>query len=96
MTRREASLLMTLMRGVTNGGPVTAFEDAGYLTGGKTGSADFVRADGTLGTHAWFVGFAGKEEEPDIVIAVIVEEGYSGSRTAVPVAKSVFDCYYDR
>ena len=33
-------------------------------------------------------------EEPDIVVAVIAEDGGTGSSTAVPIAKQIFDAYY--
>ena len=47
-------------------------------------------------TNAWFVGYASKEGYEDIAIAVIVEGGSSGSSYAVPVAKRVFDLYFNR
>ena len=47
----------------------------------------------SLGTHSWFVGYS-NVEDPDIAVAVIVENGGSGSSTAVPLAKTVFDAYY--
>ncbi len=56
--------------------------------GGKTGSA---QAPG--GSHAVYVAFA-PVEEPEVAVAVIVENGGQGSR--IPgVAKAVFDAYFD-
>ena len=44
-------------------------------------------------THAWFVGLVGRGDvnhaEPRYVIAVIVEYGGSGGRTAGPVANEI-------
>jgi len=40
-------------------------------------------------THAWFAGFA-PYRDPKIAIAVVIEYGGSGGRTAGPVARSVF------
>ena len=45
--------------------------------------------------HAWFVGFA-PLYEPTIAIAVIVENGGSGSEIAAPVAKAVIDAHLGR
>ena len=41
------------------------------------------------------MGYASKEGYNDIAIAVIVEDGDSGSKSAVPVAKAVFDTYFN-
>lgn len=42
--------------------------------------------------HALFVGYA-PAEKPEIVVAVIVENGEHGSTTAAPIARRVFDAY---
>lgn len=42
--------------------------------------------------HALFIGFA-PYENPEIAIAVIVENGEAGSSAAAPVARKVFDAY---
>ncbi|GMG96214.1 peptidoglycan D,D-transpeptidase FtsI family protein [Tepidimicrobium xylanilyticum] len=55
--------------------------------GGKTGSAQAVlNRKETI--HAWFSGFYPKEE-PKYVITVIIEEGYSGSKTAAPIFENI-------
>ena len=51
--------------------------------------------DERLRKHAWFVGFA-PLYEPTIAIAVIVENGGSGSEIAAPVAKAVIDSHLGR
>lgn len=43
-----------------------------------------------LRDHALFIGFA-PYENPTIAVAVIVENGGGGSRTAAPVARAAFD-----
>ena len=45
-----------------------------------------------LRDHALFVGFA-PVEDPKIAVAVIVENGGSGSGTAAPVARAMFDAW---
>ncbi|MFH1419067.1 MAG: penicillin-binding transpeptidase domain-containing protein [Planctomycetota bacterium] len=46
--------------------------------------------DGKVPTHAWFAGFA-PYHHPTIALAVVVEYGGSGGRTAGPVGKAVFE-----
>ena len=45
-----------------------------------------------LRDHALFVGFA-PADAPQIAVAVVVENGGSGSRAAAPIARRVFDHY---
>ncbi len=45
-----------------------------------------------LRDHALFVGFA-PAENPEIAVAVIVENGGGGSGTAAPVARALFDAW---
>jgi penicillin-binding protein 2 len=77
--------------------------DAEYTFAGKTGTAQVVAiAQGAKydasklsefqKDHALFVAFA-PAEDPKIAIAVIVENGGSGSSVAAPVARKVLDYY---
>lgn len=45
---------------------------------------------GKVPTHAWFAGFA-PYRDPKIALAVVVEHGGSGGRTAAPVGRQVFE-----
>lgn len=76
---------------------------ADYRMAGKTGTAQvFSLEEGEeydadevrerLRDHAMFVGFA-PADDPRIVVSVIVENGGSGSGTAAPVARSLFDAW---
>ena len=76
---------------------------APYSIAGKTGTAQvFTVAQNAryneaaiaerLRDHAWFVAFA-PVEAPKIALAVIVENGRSGSGTAAPIARKVMDAY---
>ena len=59
---------------------------------GKTGTAQ--QGLGEEPSHAWFVGLAGPwDEEPEVVVAVIIEEGVSGSAAAAPIASKTADFY---
>ena len=93
MSVNEAATLKKLMINNVESGMYSTLIDFEYPVGGKTGSADFIRADGTEGTHAWFVGFSNTGEN-DLAIAVIIEDGLSGTKAAIPVAKSVWRAYY--
>ena len=45
-----------------------------------------------LRDHALFIAFA-PADDPKLAIAVLVENGRSGSGTAAPIARKVFDAY---
>lgn len=81
-----------------------AFADAPYVTAGKTGTAQvFSLAQNSedrgrdapkhLQDHALFIAFA-PVEAPRIAVAVIVENGGSGSATAAPAARQVLDAWF--
>ncbi len=76
---------------------------ADYQIAGKTGTAQVVAIpqgeeydsealEERQRDHALFVGFA-PADDPQIAVAVIVENGESGSGVAAPVARKVFDAY---
>ena len=46
-----------------------------------------------LHDHALFVAFA-PADDPEIAIAVVVENGGSGSATAAPIARKLIDVYF--
>jgi penicillin-binding protein 2 len=64
---------------------------------GKTGTAQVVRLGASnekrFRDHAWFVAFA-PYENPEVAIAVLVENGEHGSSTAAPVARHMFEHYF--
>ena len=76
---------------------------APYQMAGKTGTAqvftvsrnekyDEATVSERLRDHALFVAFA-PATEPKLAVAVLVENGRSGSGTAAPIARKVFDAY---
>jgi penicillin-binding protein 2 len=76
---------------------------APYLIAGKTGTAqvfsvgqseryDESEIEERLRDHALFIAFA-PVEDPKLAVAVLVENGRSGSGTAAPIARKVFDAY---
>jgi penicillin-binding protein 2 len=92
------------MLAVTEGGTASrSAAGAPYRIAGKTGTAqvftvgqnekyDEKTIDERLRDHAWFVAFA-PAEDPKIAVAVLVENGRSGSGTAAPIARRVMDAY---
>ena len=46
-----------------------------------------------LKDHALFIAFA-PVEQPEIAVAIIVENGGGGSKTAAPIARKMFDNYF--
>ncbi len=74
---------------VVDGTARTVFDDYDYEVGGKTGTAQMGKGSDT----ALFVGFA-PYDKPEIVVAVVVENGDKSSR-ATEVAKAVFDQYFN-
>lgn len=74
-----------------------------YRMGGKTGTAqvfgvaqneeyDEEKIDKKLRDHGLFIAFA-PADEPKIAVAVVVENGGSGSSAAAPVARNIIDHY---
>ena len=102
------SAIHEAMRGVTSGlrgSARAAFLGAEYTVAGKTGTAqvftvaqeeeyDEEEVDERLRDHALFVAFA-PAEDPTIALAVVVENGGGGSRTAAPVARQILDTYFE-
>lgn len=92
MTPEEAGILTEFMKETVTSGTAVELSYSGYSAAGKTGSAEY-DSGGVTGTHSWFVGFS-NVENPDIVVVVIAEDGGTGSQTAVPIARAIFDSYY--
>ena len=61
----------------------------GLGVAGKTGTAE-VRP---LVPYAWFAGYA-PMANPEIVVAVNVEQGGGGSQTAAPIARTIMEHYF--
>ncbi len=59
----------------------------------KTGTAEYVRPDGKIGTHAWLTAFA-PADDPTIAITALVEGGGEGSRAAAPIVRKVLAKYF--
>ncbi len=91
LTQAQADQIEEYMRYVVTDGTATGLNSSNYMAYGKTGTAEF--NDNKDEAHAWFVGYA-KKEDKELAIAVLQEKGGSGSKTAVPIARAVFDTYF--
>lgn len=80
-----ASELTGMMIGVVQHGTGTAAQVPGIAVAGKTGTAENVPGKPT---HAWFICFA-PAQNPQVAIAVIVENGGTGGVTSAPIARQV-------
>ncbi len=94
MSEDEAAKLQEFMSLVVSEGTGSKLNGQPYQAAGKTGSAEF--SNDKSESHAWFTGYASTEEKGTIVVTVIVEKGGAGSTAAVPVAKQVFDRYFNQ
>jgi penicillin-binding protein 2 len=100
--RENIDTVLRAMHGVTVEGTSTrVFAGAGYLSGGKTGTAQAV----TIGQkdrydarkleehqrdHSLYLAFA-PLEKPTVALAVVVENAGFGAAAAAPIARRVFD-----
>ncbi|KQT12990.1 penicillin-binding protein 2 [Ramlibacter sp. Leaf400] len=98
----HVAVIRKAMVGVTQGGTSTrVFAGAGYLSGGKTGTAQAV----TIGQkekynaskleehqrdHSLYIAFA-PADDPKIALAAVVENSGFGAAAAAPIARRVFD-----
>ncbi len=92
MTSEEAQTIKELMEGVVQSGTASSLSGQSYTAAGKTGTAEHGDMSGS--PHAWFVGFS-NVDNPDIVVSVIAESAGTGSDVAVPIARQIFDAYYN-
>jgi len=81
MTAAAAREVASMMRDVVREGTATGADVPGLSVAGKTGTAQAPSGE----DHSWFICFA-PLSHPEIALAVLVEHGGYGSRSAVPVA----------
>ncbi|HEX6361632.1 MAG TPA: penicillin-binding protein 2, partial [Albitalea sp.] len=98
----HVAVIHNAMYGVTQEGTsARSFAKAPYRTGGKTGTAQVIaikanekydasKIDERHRDHALYTAFA-PLENPQIALAMIVENGGFGATSAAPIARRVFD-----
>ena len=100
----NVAFIKNALVGVTRdagGTGVRVFTNAGYVSGGKTGTAQVYGLKGEkyreskvqerLRDHAWYIAYA-PAEKPVIALAVLVENGGFGA-AAAPIAREVLDFF---
>ncbi len=92
LVRRGMFSVVNSRRGTAKGSRI---RDKDYQMSGKTGTAqvtsgivDNSKVPWELRDHALFVGFA-PHDKPRFAVAVIVEHGGGGSKTAAPIARDI-------
>lgn len=88
--KKDAKTLQKMLQNVVTDGTGRTLETDLYTAAGKTGTAE---NEGER-SHSWFFGYS-NVEDPDLVVCVIVENSGAGSEYAAPIAKEVFDSYYN-
>jgi penicillin-binding protein 2 len=99
----HVEVIRNAMIGVNKEGTgARAFAGAGYISAGKTGTAQVFSYKGVehktermqahLRDHALFIAFA-PADNPKIALAVLVENGGFGAQAAAPIARQVLDYY---
>ncbi len=90
---QTAAELTQMMVQVVEQGTGTNGQIPGVRVAGKTGTA---QQGGGRPPHAWFVSFAPADTDPQVAVAVVVEDGggqleISGNGLAAPIAKAVME-----
>jgi len=80
----KAKSIKDMMIYTVKSGTGTKAKISGINVAGKTGTAENPHGK----PHSWFIGFA-PAEDPQIAIAVIIENGGSGGNVAAPIAGKV-------
>ena len=92
MTQEEAAKLTEYMQGVVEYGTATTLNGQNFTVAGKTGTSEY--SVDKEKTHSWFIGFS-NVENPDVALAVIIENSDRTGDVATETAKSVFRAYYN-
>jgi penicillin-binding protein 2 len=102
-TPEQWDVIMEGMRQTMINGTAAAIStSAEYHMAGKTGTAQAYsvgqnerldrKVDERLRDHSWFVAFA-PAEDPQIAVAVLVENGGFGASAAAPIVRKIMDAY---
>ncbi|HEX6702062.1 MAG TPA: penicillin-binding protein 2 [Gaiellaceae bacterium] len=89
---QTAGELTAMMEAVVTGGTGTAAQIPGVPVAGKTGTAE----TGVANVYtAWFISFA-PANKPKVAVAVVVENGGFGGKSAAPIAKTLMQAILRR
>jgi penicillin-binding protein 2 len=101
-TPEEWQVVMEGMRATLTRGTARGIETKAYAIAGKTGTAQAYsvarnqrldrKVEERLNDHSWFMAFA-PADNPQIAIAVLVENGGFGASGAAPITRKMMDAY---
>lgn len=80
------------MRQAVTEGTAQQLKDLSVKVAGKTGTAQF---GGDKKVHSWFASFA-PYDNPEIVMAILMEGKNEDNISPVPITKEVYDWYFNR
>jgi len=92
VSQEHLAAIREALRGVANQKRGTAywiFRDCDIPVAGKTGTAE----NPSGAPHAWFIGYA-PADEPQIAIAVVVENGGEGTVAAAPIFRALVEAFF--
>jgi peptidoglycan glycosyltransferase len=93
-----ANTLQRMMVGVVEEGTATSAQLQGVQVAGKTGTAEVdTRTSGgsVRAPHSWFITSA-PAGDPQVAVAVLIENGGDGEKAALPVARQIIEAYLGR
>jgi penicillin-binding protein 2 len=101
-TPEQWNVIMEGMRATVTRGTARGIETKDYQIAGKTGTAQAYsvgrnqrldrQVEERLRDHSWFIAFA-PADDPQIAVAVLVENGGFGASAAAPIARKITDAY---
>jgi penicillin-binding protein 2 len=104
LKQENIDIIKQAMVGVTKEGTSSrVFMNAGYISGGKTGTAQVIgikknekydakKVGERMRDHALYTAFA-PADNPKIAIAIVVENGGFGAEAAAPIVRKALDYY---
>ncbi|MEE8585156.1 MAG: penicillin-binding protein 2 [Acidobacteriota bacterium] len=103
--KNRAQIRDAMWYAVNGAGTGRAARVEGFDVCGKTGTAQVIalktkqklsaEKSAAFEDHAWFAGFAPRDN-PEVVVVVLVQRGGGGGRTAAPMAGKIFQKYFDK
>ncbi len=91
--RKDVSKVINGMIGVAENGTGRRVRLEGIQVAAKTGSAEYNIAPGDRRKHTWVAAFA-PAQNPEIVVAVVIEDGQSGGLTTAPLVRNVLAAHF--
>src|SRR3989339_229408 len=92
ISQTNLSIIKEAMHQTVTDGSARLLNDLSVKVGAKTGTAEVV---GQRNTNAWATAFA-PFDNPQVVIAVLVENAGEGSQMAIPIIKEVLLKYFNK